>query len=397
MLRGENIIIFAHTDLKKCPTSPEHVGVSFAQANKVLFIETFGSRTPCLERGHMKRVGNRLKNWFRGIQKQNFKQGQFYIYSPIVLMLNFRPLLFINALIFINILKRLIKKLDMKNPILYFYLPPPAGVIGKLREKAVIYHCVDEWATYPGGKSKIFMNMEKELIAKADSVIVTNELLYNRKKQFARRIYKIYHGVDYGHFAQEFDRAAPLPEDIKNISKPIIAVIGAFANWIDLDLIKLIAQKHKEWSIVCIGPVDSNVDMMNLTKISNIYYLGRKEYSELPNYYRVINVFIIPFLLNEHIKNCAPTRLYEHLSSGKPIVTTDFPGAYEVGEEYIYIASDKNNFVKKIEIALKEKRLAITEKRRALAEKNTWNLRIEKISEIIEEIIDKKVKNNEKD
>jgi len=389
MLKDENIIVFSSADWKIGPTSPEHISTNFAKGNRVLFIETFGSRFPAFRPEHIKRVFKRIINWFRGIKEQYSRQGRLYIYSPINLMVSYKFCSFINRIIFLKILKRLIKKLKMENPILYFYLPPPPGIMGNLNEKAIIYHCVDEWSTFGAGKNKDFLEAERRLIEDADAVITANRLLYEKKKPYARRIYQIYHGVDYDHFTKEFDKDIPLPPDIKAIPKPIIAIIGAFADWMDIDLIKFIAQTHKKWSIVSIGPVESGIDINSLSSLGNIYFLGPKVYSELPNYYRAVDVFIIPFLLNEHIKYCSPIRLYEHLASGKPVVATDFPAAREIGQGLIYIALSRQDFVKKIEQALIERDTELREKRKELAKSNTWEARIEEISEIIKEVLRK--------
>lgn len=348
-------------------------------------METFGSRVPALERDHLKRIKQRFLNWPKGIRRLDVGKTSLYIYSPITLLPSFEPLLFINRFMFLNLLKRLIKRLDMANPILYFYLPPPIGAIERLEKKAVIYHSVDDWLTFPVGKNKFFMETEQNLIKNADLVVAANDHLYENEKPYAKRIIRLYHGVDYDHFTEEAAKDMPLPEDIRDIPKPILAIIGAFANWMDLGIIELIAKRHKGYSIISIGTVESDVDVSGLMKLENIHFLGQKNYNELPNYYRAIDAFIVPFILTEHIRTCAPTRLYEHLSSGKPIITTDFPAAREVGKDLISIASSREDFVRRVEEALREKDASLAEGRKALAKKNTWKSRVEEISRIIEE------------
>jgi len=387
MLKGENIIVFSHTDWRVEPVSSQHISNFLAEENKVLFVETFGSRAPSAGSMHPERIKQRFINWLKGIRKQDTGHGRLYVYSPITPLINSRFFLFLNKSIFLNILKRLIKKLEMKNPILYFYIPPPIGAIDELQNKAVIYHCVDEWATFAGGKNNFFIDAERRLIERADLVFTTNKLVYLNKKPCARRIHNVHHGVDYEHFTQEFGDGAPLPKDMRDIRRPTIAVIGAFADWVDVDLIRFIAEKRRDWSIVSIGAVEPGVDIKGLLGAGNVYFLGRKNYSELPNYYRAVDVFIVPFILNEHIKYCAPIRLYEHLSSGKPVITTDFPAAREIEAGLITIAFDKEDFIKKIETALKENDRSLAEKRKLSARQNTWKSKVEEISGMIEEII----------
>jgi glycosyltransferase involved in cell wall biosynthesis len=386
MLKGENIIIFSCGDWQTPrPTSPTHLSINFAKENKVLFVETFGSRWPSFNPEHIQRLGSRIANWIKGIDEKGKGVANLHIYSPISLILNFRPFLAVNRLIFLSIVQRLINKLSMEDPIMIFYIPPPLGAVKMLKAKSIVYHCIDEWSTYPGGKNKIFMDSEKELIENADLVIAASQLLYEKKKTNAKRIMKMYHGVDYKHFSGEFSENAFLPEDIINIPKPVIAIVGSFVDWMDLDLIKSIALRHPEWSVISIGAVDFNVDIGDLKNVKNIYFLKEKDYSQLPSYYKAIDVFIVPFLLTEHIKYCAPTRLYEHLSSGRPIVTTDFPAVHEVGEGLISIAYDKQDFVKKVEAALAERDLSLIEKRKSIARANTWESRVEQMSRFIKE------------
>ena len=125
-------------------------------------------------------------------------------------------------------------------------------------------------------------------------------------------------------------------------------------------------------------------DLARVRGIKNIHLLGKKNYSELPNYYRAVDVCIVAFQRTEHIRYSCPTRFYEHLAAGKPVVSTDFPAAREFPEDMVRIAKDKEEFEQLVSESLKPGQDAFVERRKKLARENSWDGRAEKISQMIE-------------
>lgn len=365
--------------------------------NRVLYVETIGSKAPGLSKSHLFRIARRLFRWMKGpTRPANIPpDSAILIYSPLAIPIyNSRFIRAINHCILRWTFRRLIKRLNFKAPILWFYLPTAADLIGQLGEKFCLYHCVDDWLTYPGYRNSNFEDLDNKLFKSSDAVFIPNRLLLKKKKALNKNTYYLPHAVEFEHYQKRFSPDEPLPADVANLPKPIIAMIGEVAGWINWDFLRYAAETNPEWSIVIIGPIGYDGNVSGIKNVNNIYFLGYKEYSQLPNYYRCIDVFVIPFLLNEHIKYCCPTRLYEHLSSGKPIIATDFPAAREMGEGLITIAYDKEDFVRKIKAALSEKDVSLIEKRKLFAKKNTWEMKAEEISKIIEEHIKEKIKND---
>ena len=97
-----------------------------------------------------------------------------------------------------------------------------------------------------------------------------------------------------------------------------------------------------------------------------------------------MDVCVVSFNLDEHVRYCTPTRFYEHLAVGKPIVSTDFPTAREFPKEFVKIAKTKEEFVELIKKSMDEDNETKVSKRKKLAEVNTWVHRAEYISDIIE-------------
>lgn len=390
MLENQNIICFSSVDWTSYKTSKIYIMELISKRNRVLYVETIGSRTPGLCKSHFYRIIIRISRWLKGLSRPQGAAADcnILIYSPIIIPIyNSRFIRKINFYILRWRLRRLIERLNFKEPILWFYLPTAADLMGQLGEKFCLYHCVDNWLTYPGYRNSNFQDLEKKLFEFSDAVFISNKLLFDSKKELNKNTYYLSHGVEFEHYQRLFSPDDPLPADIRELDRPIIAMVGEVAGWVDYGLLRRIAEAGTKWSIVLIGPIGYDADIGKIKNIRNVYLLGRKEYRELPNYYRAIDVFIVPFILNEHIKYSTPTRLYEHLASGKPIVTTDFSAAHETGEGLISIAYDCEDFVNKIESALKEDDASLIGRRKALAKANTWESRAEKISEIIEVVL----------
>ena len=116
--------------------------------------------------------------------------------------------------------------------------------------------------------------------------------------------------------------------------------------------------------------------------MKNIHFLGNKKIEQVPFYVKAFDVCIIPYKLNEETKNLSPLKLYDFMSMGKAIVTTDFPVARQFSE-VISVACSPEEFFKCISDALVEDDQNLFEKRRCIAAHNTWEDRVEKLSEII--------------
>ena len=383
MLKGENIICFSSVDWSHVPTSKKHVMTILARENRVLFVETFGSRAPGLSRLHAGRVCRRLGSCMRGIRRIP-QEGELYVYSPVSLPWRHGPAGKMTAKLLLHTMRRLARKLDLGAPLLWYYMPTPVEFFGQLGEKAVIYHCVDEWSTYPGGADEQFMKAEADLLRRADAVFVTNRLLLEKKRQFNPSACYLPHGCDAAHFAHAAG-PGPLPPDLEALPGPRIAMVGAVAQWLDWDLLTGLARSHPAWSIILIGPVSYNADTSPAAAEPNLHLLGLKPYEELPAYYRGIDATIVAFTDDEHIRYSAPTRLLEHLAAGKPVVSTDYPAAREFPAGLVTVAADAGKFSSAVEEALEQDTPERRERRRNFAAANSWESRVEEMSKVISE------------
>jgi glycosyltransferase involved in cell wall biosynthesis len=182
-------------------------------------------------------------------------------------------------------------------------------------------------------------------------------------------------------FAQDIGKIRCLK--LRSIPKPIIGFFGTISPWLDFDLIIDIAKTRPDWSLVFLGPADT--DVKSLTKFRNVYFVGKIPYELLPEYAMAFDVAIIPFLVNELTVSVNPLKLLEYLACGLPIVTTKLPEIRKFSN-LIYIANGPLDFMENIKKALSEDSEKMKVRRIEEARKHSWVNVAEKLAFHIEKL-----------
>jgi glycosyltransferase involved in cell wall biosynthesis len=124
--------------------------------------------------------------------------------------------------------------------------------------------------------------------------------------------------------------------------------------------------------------------MSQLQKMKNVYFLGQKPVTETPAYVNHFDVCTIPYAVNLRAEHASPLKLYEYAAASKPIIATDFTAARDFGG-HLDIVRNAEEFVAACERALQldASSSSIIENRNFAAQ-NTWDKRVEQVSELIE-------------
>ena len=152
--------------------------------------------------------------------------------------------------------------------------------------------------------------------------------------------------------------------------KPIIWFYWAIFEWIDYELLEYCI-KNCDYNYVFIWPkYDARFD--KISSLINCFYLWKKQYHELNAYLQYFDVALWPFVIDEVTKSVSPLKVYEYMAWWKIVVATDLPFSRQM-KDFLLIWTDKQDFLKKIHLALKAKdNNALIEKIKNKANEYNW-------------------------
>jgi glycosyltransferase involved in cell wall biosynthesis len=131
---------------------------------------------------------------------------------------------------------------------------------------------------------------EARLIRRVDQVFVTSLGLLDKKGHLNPHTLFVPNGVDYAAYVRPW----PEPADLRPIPHPRVGYVGVIKKQLDLRLVYALAQRHRAWSFVLVGPqrhheeIEPLVDQLRM--LSNVHFLGEKPVSALPSYTQHMDV-----------------------------------------------------------------------------------------------------------
>ncbi|NWF52285.1 MAG: glycosyltransferase [Nitrospirae bacterium] len=391
MLENENIICLSWLVWDSIPLVMHHMMAGLSKTNRVLFVDPPVAYSnlivkPTLLKNHFKKT---IK-WLTGVHRAN-KNLYIYYPPPIILQYgHFKIIDNLNQFIIAKAIKKTSKLLGFKSPILWIYHPYAINLNFHLNQKLVCYDCNDDVGYFFSlrfNKRKRLSEMEADLTKKADIVFTTSKYLYNLRRFQNNNTYYLPSAIDSEIFRKALSPEFDVASELEALQKPIIGFVGGISNSrMNWEWIRDSAKSHPEWSFVFVGPCVEPPPSY-IMALKNIVFFGAKPYNALPSYIKGFDVCLIPYKGEEFLKACQPTKAFEYLSLGKPVVSSWIP-ELEDHQKIIKLSRNKEEFIKNIESALidveDEKMISLYIQS---AKGYTWDDRIKKASELIETTI----------
>jgi asparagine synthase (glutamine-hydrolysing) len=374
-LRGRDIVCFSN-DWDGDPLSKMHAMKILARENRVLWVNSIGNRRPTATARDAKRVFKKLSGAMQGLQERH---PNIWVLTPLAIPFYGSEMVrAANGALLRTQIQRAVQQLGFRDVISWSFLPSSAPVSGTLGESLVVYHCVDEFSAFSDAPAQEIRELERRLLLKADVVICSSEKLRADKARVNANAHLVQHGVDLEHFAKAFHPSTTIPDELKGAPGPIIGFWGLIADWVDLHLIRHVADAFSGGTVVLVG--NSNTDLGPLDGARNIRVIGRKPYADLPRYAKAFDVALMPFKVNELTLAANPLKVREYLAAGLPVVSTAIPEVERLG--ICRIGKDADGVVREIAAAIAAGP-GPSEVRAAQMRSEGWEARVEDMQEIV--------------
>lgn len=284
-------------------------------------------------------------------------------------------------------LDKILKRLNIQNPIIWSY--SPLFLFYHEQPFFQVFDSVDNWLEH---NAYIDHSYQKRLLKNYRSIAVRSDLIftvsphlidfYKENGRVKNTLY-IPNGVDADYFynSKHPDTiVSEFLEEQKRKGKKILGYIGTIqCNRFDTELIDYIAKEHSDKIIALCGPIwkDSEDSIRSLRKHKNIYFTGPVSRLDWMNYCSYFDVALNPHLVNFFTHYTSPTKIYEYLACGKPVVTTNVCGAEEFSS-HIYVGDNKKLFSQLINQAILNDTQEIQKERKDFIMKNcSWDIRVD--------------------
>jgi len=271
---------------------------------------------------------------------------------------------------------------ELRRSVLWIYNPSYLA-LEFLRHAAgqwerTVYDCVQRFEFnryYPPDIGEI----DREIARRVDLVLADSRTIWEEKKRLNPNCHLVPQGVDVERFIYEGANRTP-PDELRSLTRPILGYQGAWHQAFDPELIAAALEATPGATFVFVGPALGREAQLR-RRCPSAVFLGPRAHTELGRYVNAFDVCLIPYRLDPHTEGVFPTKFFEYVATGLPIVSTDLPDLREYSE-YVRLARSGDEFAAYVRAAIHQRRRP-PELVRPFVEQHSWDCRVAQMLDLV--------------
>ncbi len=369
-VRGLGIVYFGNEWFAENRTSSHHIARRLAERMPMLYVDSPGMRAPTTSGRDLRRIWSKLAQAVR--RPVQVSSGLWHCTVPQLPWRAVPGVDWLNRRFGAWAVRRAMRHAGIDRAMLWFVVPHPSFMLDAVPHELSIYYCIDDYGAHPGVDTERILACDAELTRRADHVFVAPPALVAAKLAINPATTFSPHGVDVELFALAQAPATLVPPAAAGLGRPVIGYFGLIAAWTDVELVEWLARQRPQWHFLLVGHV--SVPVAALARLSNVTLVGAQPYESLPGWAKAFDVAIIPYRMNQQVRNSNPLKLREYLATGKPVVSVPTPEVERFGT-LLHVAEGRESFLEGIEAALEDDTTEQSAKRIDAVRGMSWELR----------------------
>ena len=205
-------------------------------------------------------------------------------------------------------------------------IPIVADLINRLPVDLWVYYCVDDFSVWPGLDQATMLQMERDLLERADCFVAVSEVLQRKLDSYGKESLLLTHGVDSDTWKCK-DRSFEWPS---GVTQPVALFWGVVDKRLDSGFVRALATQLGNGSIVFVGP-QQDPDP-EIARLPNVHLLPGVPVTELPKMASAAACLIMPYSDSDVTRAMQPLKLKEYLATGLPVVARKLPSTSQWGD-----------------------------------------------------------------
>jgi hypothetical protein len=231
--------------------------------------------------------------------------------------------------------------LDEPEPIVWYYHPQQGYLTQLFSENITILEIKDNLTDFAGDEIESVNKLEQIQRKSIDLLLATSPKLLEKYGLSYSEAWLSGNGLHRETYDSLTDRKISSLPEITCIPSPRIGYTGNISDRLDWKLIRSLIEKKPDWNFIFVGNITSTVPMQEMSRFSNIHFMGAYDHSYMPSVLNSFDLGMMPYKDNDFFRYSNPLKFYEFAAAGLRSVSSNMEVLNKFDPDFVKIVHNE--------------------------------------------------------